>query len=138
MPKGGGCENMSYLRMLTPSAGRQGVIDFVLESVEKSGGNPCPPIIVGVGIGGTSDRAMAIAKRSLLRQVGAANPDPEVADLEQELLHKVNKLGLGPMALGGVTTALAVHIETYPAHIASMPVAINLQCHSARWKSATL
>ena len=138
MPKGGGCENMSYLRMLTPSAGRQGVVDFVVESVEKSGGNPCPPIIVGVGIGGTSDQAMAIAKRSLLRQVGAANPDSETADLEQEILQKVNKLGLGPMALGGLTTALAVHVETYPAHIASMPVAINLQCHSARWKSAVL
>ena len=138
MPKGGGCENMSYLKMLTPSAGRQGVVDFVVESVEKSGGNPCPPIIVGVGIGGTADQAMAIAKRSLLRQVDAANPDPETADLEQEILQKVNKLGLGPMALGGQTTALAVHIETYPAHIASMPVAINLQCHSARWKSATL
>ena len=138
MPKGGGCENMSYLKMLTPSAGRQGVVDFVVDSVERSGGNPCPPIIVGVGIGGTADQAMAIAKRSLLRQVGEPNPDPEVAGLEQELLRKVNATGLGPMALGGVTTALAVHIETYPAHIASMPVAVNLQCHSARWKSATL
>jgi fumarate hydratase subunit alpha len=138
MPKGGGCENMSYLKMLTPSAGRQGIIDFVVESVDKSGGNPCPPIIVGVGIGGTADKAMAIAKHALLRVVGQPHPDPEVDDLEQELLHKVNALGLGPMALGGVTTALAVHIETYPAHIASMPVAVNLQCHSARWKSATL
>jgi fumarate hydratase subunit alpha len=138
MPKGGGCENMSYLRMLTPSAGRQGVVDFVVESVEKSGGNPCPPVIVGVGIGGTADKAMEIAKRSLLREVGKPNPDPEVAGLEQEILRRVNQLGLGPMALGGVTTALAVHVETYPAHIASMPVAVNLQCHSARWKSATL
>ncbi len=138
LPKGGGCENMSYLRMLTPSAGRQGVVDFVVESVDKSGGNPCPPVIVGVGIGGTSDQAMAIAKRSLLREVGAPNADPEVADLEQEILGKVNQLGLGPMALGGATTALAVHVETYPAHIASLPVAVNLQCHSARWKSAVL
>ena len=138
MPKGGGCENMSYLRMLTPSAGRQGVVDFVVESVDKSGGNPCPPIIVGVGIGGTADKAMAIAKRSLLREVGKPHPDPETASLEQEILVKVNALGLGPMALGGVVTALAVHVETFPAHIASMPVAINLQCHSARWKAATL
>lgn len=138
MPKGGGCENMSYLKMLTPSAGRQGVVDFVVDAVDKSGGNPCPPIIVGVGIGGTSDQALAIAKRSLLREVGLPHADPEVASLEQEILNKVNNLGLGPMALGGVTTALAVHVETYPAHIASMPVAVNLQCHSARWKSATL
>jgi len=138
MPKGGGCGNMRYLKMLTPSAGRQGVVDFVVESVDMSGGNPCPPVIVGVGIGGTSDQAMAIAKRALLREVGKPNADPEVADLEQEILRKVNALGLGPMALGGRTTALAVHVETYPAHIASMPVAVNLQCHSARWKSATL
>ncbi len=138
MPKGGGCENMSYLRMLTPSAGRKGVVDFVVESVDKSGGNPCPPIIVGVGIGGTADKAMAIAKRSLLREVGAPHPDPEVADLERDILERVNALGLGPMALGGVVTALAVHVETFPAHIASMPVAVNLQCHSARWKAATL
>lgn len=138
MPKGGGCENMSYLRMLTPSAGRKGVVDFVVESVDKSGGNPCPPIIVGMGIGGTADKAMAIAKRSLLREVGQPHPDAEVADLEREILQKVNALGLGPMALGGVVTALAVHVETFPAHIASMPVAVNLQCHSARWKAATI
>jgi fumarate hydratase subunit alpha len=138
LTKGGGSENMSYLRMLTPSAGRQGVVDFVVECVDKSGANPCPPIIVGVGIGGTADQAMAIAKRSLLREVDKPNADPEVADLEQEILRQVNQLGLGPMALGGVTTALAVHVETYPAHIASMPVAVNLQCHSARSKSATL
>jgi fumarate hydratase subunit alpha len=138
MPKGGGCENMSYLKMLTPSAGRQGVVDFVVDCVDRSGGNPCPPTIVGVGVGGTADHAMTIAKRSLLREVGKPNSDPEVADLEQELLRKVNQLGLGPMALGGRSTALAVHVETYPAHIASLPVAVNLQCHSARWKRATL
>lgn len=138
MPKGGGCENMSYLRMLTPSAGRQGIIDFVVDSVDRSGGNPCPPIIVGVGIGGTADKAMDIAKRSLLREVGASHPDADVAELERDLLQKVNDLGLGPMALGGLITALAVHVETYPAHIASMPVAVNLQCHSARVKSAVL
>lgn len=138
MPKGGGCENMSYLRMLTPSAGRQGIVDFVVESVEKSGGNPCPPIIVGVGIGGTSDKALALAKRSLLREAGRPSEDAETAGLEQEIYQKVNRLGLGPMALGGRTTALAVHIETYPAHIASLPVAVNLQCHSARSKSAVL
>jgi fumarate hydratase subunit alpha len=138
MPKGGGCENMSYLKMLTPSAGRQGIVDFIVDSVDKSGGNPCPPVIVGVGIGGTADQAMALAKRSLLREVGRPNSDTETAGLEQELLTKVNNLGLGPMALGGVTTALAVHVETFPAHIASLPVAVNLQCHSARWKTATL
>ncbi len=138
LPKGGGCENMSYLKMLTPAAGRQGVVDFVCESVDKSGGNPCPPIIVGVGIGGTADKAMEIAKKSLVREVDAPNADPEVAELEQEILFRVNQLGLGPMALGGLDTALAVHVETFPAHIASMPVAVNLQCHSARWKAGTL
>jgi len=138
MPKGGGCENMSYLKMLTPSAGRQGVVDFVVDCVDKSGANPCPPIIVGVGIGGTADQAIAIAKRSLLRECGAPSPDPEVAELEREIYQKINRLGIGPMGLGGLTTALAVHVETFPAHIASLPVAVNMQCHSARWKSAIL
>lgn len=138
LPKGGGCENMSYLEMLTPSAGRQGVIDFVVQSVETSGANPCPPIIVGVGIGGTADQAMAIAKRSLLRLAGAPHADPDVAALEKDIFERVQKLGIGPMGLGGRTTALAVHVETYPSHIASLPVAVNIQCHSARWKSAAL
>ncbi|MGB5934160.1 MAG: fumarate hydratase [Anaerolineae bacterium] len=138
LPKGGGSENMSYLKMLSPAAGRQGVIDFVVESVDKSGANPCPPTIVGVGIGGTADKAMDLAKRSLLREVGAPHPDPEVAELERDILEAVNRLGIGPMGFGGRVTALAVHVETFPCHIASLPVAANLQCHSARHKSAVL
>jgi len=138
LPKGGGSENMSYLKMLSPAAGRQGVIDFVVESVDKSGANPCPPTIVGVGIGGTADKAMDLAKRSLLREVGAPSPDPEVAELERDILEAVNGLGIGPMGFGGRITALAVHVETFPCHIASLPVAVNLQCHSARHKSAVL
>ena len=138
LPKGGGSENMSYLKMLSPAAGRQGVIDFVVESVDKSGANPCPPTIVGVGIGGTADKAMDLAKRSLLREVGAPSPDPEVAELERDILEAVNRLGIGPMGFGGRVTALAVHVETFPCHIASLPVAVNLQCHSARHKSALL
>lgn len=138
LPKGGGSENMSYLKMLSPAAGRQGVIDFVVESVDKSGANPCPPTIVGVGIGGTADKAMDLAKRSLLREVGAPSPDPEVAELERDILEAVNRLGIGPMGFGGRVTALAVHVETFPAHIASLPVAVNLQCHSARHMSTVL
>lgn len=136
LPKGGGSENMSYLKMLSPAAGRQGVIDFVVDSVDKSGANPCPPTIVGVGIGGTADKAMDLAKRSLLREVGAPHPDPEVAELERDILEAVNRLGIGPMGFGGRVTALAVHVETFPCHIASLPVAVNMQCHSARHKSA--
>ncbi len=138
LPKGGGGENMSYLRMLTPSAGRQGVIDFVVESVERSGANPCPPIIVGVGIGGTSDHAMSMAKHALLRPVGQPSSDPENAALEAEILARVNRLGIGPAGLGGSVTALAVHVESHPCHIASLPVGVNLQCHSARHKQAVL
>lgn len=138
LPKGGGSENMSYLKMLSPAAGRQGMIGFVVESVDKSGANPCPPTIVGVGIGGTADKAMDLAKRSLLREVGAPHPDPEVAELEQDILEAVNRLGIGPMGFGGRVTALAVHVETFPCHIASLPVAVNLQCHSARHKSAVI
>jgi len=138
LPKGGGSENMSYLKMLSPAAGRQGVIDFVVESVDKSGANPCPPTIVGVGIGGTADKAMDLAKRSLLREVGTPHPDPEVAELERDILEAVNRLGIGPMGFGGRVTALAVHAETFPCHIASLPLAVNLQCHSARHKSAVL
>jgi len=138
LPKGGGSENMSYLRMLTPSAGRQGVIDFVVESVERSGANPCPPIIVGVGIGGTSDYAMLLAKQALLRPVGRPSPDAENAALEAEILERVNRLGLGPQGLGGTVTALAVHVESHPCHIASLPVGVNLQCHSARHKEAAV
>jgi len=138
LPKGGGSENMSYLKMLSPAAGRQGVIDFVVESVDKAGANPCPPTIVGVGVGGTADKAMDLAKRSLLREVGAPHSDPEVRELERDILEAVNRLGIGPQGFGGRVTALAVHVETFPCHIASLPVAVNLQCHSARHKSALL
>jgi len=138
LPKGGGSENMSRLGMLKPAEGRQGVIDLVVKTVDDAGSNPCPPIIVGVGIGGTSDKAMMLAKKALLRRVGEPNPDPEVAELERELLARVNRLGVGPQGLGGTTTALAVHVEVFPAHIASMPVGVNIQCHSARHKEAVL
>ena len=138
MPKGGGCENMSALAMLTPSAGRKGVIDFIVNTIDKAGSNPCPPTIVGVGVGGTSDQAMWLAKKSLLRPLGQWNPDPETAGLEKELLEKINNLGIGPMGLGGRTTSLAVHALVAPCHIASMPVGVNVQCHSARYKEVTL
>jgi fumarate hydratase subunit alpha len=137
-PKGGGSENMSQLGMLKPADGRDGVIDFVVESVRRAGANPCPPIIVGVGIGGSAEKTVWLAKHSLLRQVGQPSPDPEVAALEADILERVNRLGIGPQGFGGLTTALAVHVETYPCHIASMPVAVNIQCHSARHKEAVL
>jgi len=138
LPKGGGAENMTRLAALTPARGRQGIIDFVVNAVDEAGSNPCPPVIVGVGIGGTVERTMLLAKRALARKVGEPNPDTEVAELEKELLQRINKLGIGPMGYGGRVTALAVHVEVFPAHIASMPVAVNLQCHSARHKEAIL
>jgi fumarate hydratase subunit alpha len=138
MPKGGGCENMSRFVMLLPAAGKEGITNFVLRAVEESGGNPCPPVIVGVGIGGTAEYSMMLAKKALTRRVDDHNPDQETAQFEAELLEKVNALGLGPQAVGGRNTALAVHIETYPTHITALPVAVNLQCHSARVKSAEL
>ncbi|MDP2919031.1 MAG: fumarate hydratase [Dehalococcoidia bacterium] len=138
MCKGGGAENMSRLGMLTPGAGRQGIIDFIMKTVDDAGGKTCPPVIVGVGIGGTADMVMILAKKALLRPVGKPNPDPEVAELERELLKRINDLGIGPGGLGGRVTALAVHVETMPAHIASMPVAVNMQCHSARHKEVVL
>ncbi len=138
LPKGGGCENMSRLAILRPADGKQGVIDFTLRAIEESGGNPCPPLIVGVGIGGTAEHVMHMAKKSLLRKVGESNPDPEVAELEQELLEIVNASGIGPQAWGGRSTALAVNIETHSTHITSLPVGVNLQCHSARLKTATI
>jgi fumarate hydratase subunit alpha len=137
-PKGGGSENMSQLGMLKPADGRAGVVDFVVESVRRAGANPCPPIIVGVGIGGSAEKVMWLAKHSLLREVGQPSPDPEVAELEADILEKVNRIGIGPQGFGGLTTALAVHVETFPCHIASMPVAVNIQCHSARHKEAVL
>jgi fumarate hydratase subunit alpha len=138
MCKGGGAENTSRLGMLTPSAGRQGIIDFIVKTVDEAGGKACPPVIVGVGIGGTADKVIELAKRALLRSVGEPNPDTEAAELEQELLQRINDLGIGPSGLGGRVTALAVHIEMMPAHIASMPVAVNMQCHSARHKEVVL
>ncbi len=137
-PKGGGSENMSQLAMLKPADGRDGVIRFVVDSVRRAGANPCPPIIVGVGIGGTAEKAMWLAKHSLLREVGKPSDDPEVAALEAEILERANRTGIGPQGFGGLTTALAVHVETFPAHIASLPVAVNIQCHSARHKEAVL
>lgn len=138
MPKGGGAENMTRLAMLSPARGRQGIIDFVVNAVDEAGSNPCPPVIVGVGIGGTAERTLLLAKRALLRKIGEPNPDAEVAELEKEIWQRVNNLGIGPMGYGGRVTALAVHVEVLPSHIASMPVAVNLQCHSARHKEATL
>ncbi|MFQ5683099.1 MAG: fumarate hydratase [Candidatus Binatia bacterium] len=138
MPKGGGCENMSRMAILKPGEGRKGVIDFVLRTVEESGGNPCPPVIVGVGIGGTAEYVMFLAKQSLLRKVGEHSPDPEVAELERELLERINATGIGPQAWGGRTTALGVNVATYPTHITALPVGVNIQCHSARFKSAEL
>ena len=138
MPKGGGAENMARLGMMPPAKGKQGIIDFAVKAVEEAGSNPCPPVVVGVGIGGTAETTITLAKKALLREIGEHNPEPEYAELEKEILEKVNKLGIGPMGYGGRTTALAVNIETFPCHIASMPVAVNLQCHSARHKEAVL
>jgi fumarate hydratase subunit alpha len=138
LPKGGGSENCSRLTVLTPSKGRQGVIDFIVNLVDEVGSNPCPPIIIGVGIGGTTDKTMFIAKKALLRRVGEPSPDPEVAALEREILEGVNNLGIGAMGYGGTVTALAVHVETFPCHIASMPVAVNIQCWCARHGEAIL
>jgi fumarate hydratase subunit alpha len=137
-PKGGGSENMSQLAMLKPADGRDGVMRFVVESVRRAGANPCPPIIVGVGVGGSAEKVMWLAKHSLLRKVGEPSADPEVAGLEAEMLERINRIGIGPQGFGGLTTALAVHVETFPCHIASMPVAVNIQCHSARHKEAVL
>ncbi len=131
-PKGGGSENMSRVTMLRPSDGKEGIIDYIVNRVKESGANPCPPIVVGVGIGGTFEKAALIAKRSLLRPLGSGNPDPELDEMERRILEKVNRLGIGPQGLGGRTTALAVHIEMHPCHIASLPLAVNINCHSSR------
>jgi len=137
-PKGGGAENMSALGMLKPSQGRQGAVDFIVDTVSKGGPNPCPPIIVGVGLGGTFEKAAYLAKHALLREVGSVNPDPRLAELEDELERRCNALGIGPAGLGGTTTVIDVFVEELPAHIASMPVAVNIQCHSARHKEVVL
>ena len=131
-PKGFGSENMSRIAMLRPSDGVEGVKDFVVRTVEAAGPNPCPPIVVGVGIGGTFDRAALLAKKALIRSADRPNPDPYYAALEEELLEKINGLGIGPQGFGGKTTALAVNIETYPTHIAGLPVAVNINCHVTR------
>jgi fumarate hydratase subunit alpha len=138
LPKGGGAENMAKLGMLLPGAGKKGVVDFAVKVVEDAGSSPCPPIIVGVGVGGTAEKAMLMAKHALLRKVGQPSPDKENTKLEKEILKKVNDLGIGPMGYGGRVTALAVHVESFPAHIGSLPVAVNLQCHSARHREITL
>ena len=137
-PKGFGSENMSAIRMLKPSAGLQGVIDFILETVETAGPNPCPPMVVGVGIGGTFDKAALLAKKALLRPLGSHHPDPFYAQLETELLNKINDLGIGPQGLGGRTTAIGLNIETLPTHIAGMPCAVNINCHVTRHKTEVL
>lgn len=138
LPKGGGSENMSRIKMLKPADGEQGVKDFVVETIRIAGGNPCPPLIVGVGIGGSFDKAAYLAKYALLRKVGSKHPDPYYAAMEEELLKRINDTGVGPMGLGGWTTAIAVHIEAHPCHIASLPVAVNTQCHSARHKATII
>jgi fumarate hydratase subunit alpha len=139
MPKGGGSENSSAAKMLTPAAGIEGIKKFVLETVDSAGANPCPPVIVGVGIGGSLEQTCVMAKKALLRPVGAANRvDLRVEQMEKELLEGINKLGIGPAGLGGRVTALAVNIEMMPCHIASLPVAVNIQCHVARHKEITI
>ncbi len=137
-PKGGGSENMSALRMFKPSDGIEAVKDFVVDTIKNAGGNPCPPTVVGVGIGGSFEKSAIIAKKAVIRPLGQKNADPEIAAIEDELLERINALGIGPMGLGGSTTAFAVHVETHPCHIASLPVAINVQCHADRHKEIVL
>ena len=137
-PKGFGSENMSQIKMLKPSDGLQGVKDFILKVVEDAGPNPCPPIVVGVGIGGTFDKAALLAKKALMRNTNVRNADPFYADLEEEMLQKINALGIGPQGVGGKTTALAVNIEKMPTHIAGLPIAVNINCHVTRHKTVEL
>jgi len=136
--KGGGCENMSRLAMLTPSAGREGVVEFVVRAVREAGGNPCPPVVAGVGLGGNFETCALLAKEALLRPLGEAAAHPVDAELERELLERINATGVGPMGLGGSVTALAVHVASHPCHIAALPVAVNLDCHSHRHFETTL
>lgn len=137
-PKGGGSENMSEVRMLTPAAGAEGIIAFVVDRVARSKANPCPPVVVGVGIGGTFEKVAWLAKKALLRDVGQRHPDPFYADMERTMLERINKTGIGPQGFGGRVTALDVFIEVYPRHIASFPAAVNINCHVARHKTAVL
>ncbi|MGH4120625.1 fumarate hydratase [Clostridium sp.] len=137
-PKGFGSENMSQIKMLKPSDGLKGVKEFILKVVKEAGPNPCPPIVVGVGIGGTFDKAANLAKRAAVREIDKANSNPYYANLESELIEEINKLGIGPQGFGGKTTALGVNIETYPTHIAGLPVAVNINCHAARHAKAEL
>ncbi len=138
LPKGFGSENMSAIKMFTPSATREDIVSFVLETVKKAGSNPCPPIVVGIGMGGSFDYAAVLSKKALARDLDDVNPDPSYRDLEAELLEKINTLGIGPQGFGGDTTALAVKIEHYPTHIAGLPVAVNICCHVARHLTATI
>lgn len=137
-PKGFGSENKSALKMLNPSDGLDGVINFVIETVRKAGANPCPPMVVGVGIGGTMDKAAWLSKKALTRDTNVPNPDSYYSELEKKLLKKINLLGIGPQGLGGITTALAVSIEAFPTHIAGLPVAVNISCHATRHKTVIL
>ena len=137
-PKGFGSENMSHIMMFKPSAGLEGIKDFIIETVKFAGPNPCPPMVVGVGIGGTFDRCALLAKKALMRPLGSSNKDPFYADLEKELLLKINSLGIGPQGLGGRTTAIGLNIETFPTHIAGMPCAVNINCHVTRHKTEVI
>ena len=138
VPKGGGAENMSRVHMLAPSAGIDGIKDFIVNRMKESGSNPCPPTVIGVGIGGTFERSALLAKKALLRKIGQRNPDSEIATIEVDVLERINKLGIGPMGYGGNTTALDVFFEVEPCHIASLPLAVNVQCHASRHKEAVI
>jgi len=138
LPKGGGAENCSRLTVMSPSLGHEGILEYVLNLVDECGSNACPPLILGIGIGGTTEQTMLLAKKALLRKTGSHNSDPEIKELEKRILADVNMLGIGPMGYGGSVTALAAHIEVFPSHIASMPVAVNMQCWCSRHKEAVL
>jgi len=137
-PKGGGSENMSRVMMLTPSGGKKAVMDYIVQRCQEAGSNPCPPVIVGACIGGTPEKAAILAKKALLRKIGTKNPDPDLAAMEDELLTRINNLGMGPQGLGGSVYAMAVHLEKHPCHIASLPLAVNICCHASRHKEVTL
>ncbi|MDH5637779.1 MAG: fumarate hydratase [Nitrospinota bacterium] len=137
-PKGGGSENMARVTMLTPSGGKKAVMDFIVQRCQEAGSNPCPPVIVGAAVGGTPEKAAILAKRTLLREIGSQNPDPELAQMEAELLTRINNLGMGPQGLGGRNYALAVHLDKHPCHIATLPLAVQICCHASRHKETIL